>query len=70
MRISELCKELYKKGLDIDGSRETLIATLKEANEEDYSDIDLSKLTAQMEEEDDDSNSSGDDSDASSDSDV
>lgn len=65
MRISDLRKKLYKKGLDIDGSRETLIATLKEAEDDDIS---LSKLVAQMEEEDDDS--SGDDSDASSDSDV
>ena len=53
MRISELRKELYNRGLDIDGSRETLIATLQEA-----------KLSAQMEEEGefDDSSSSGDDS--------
>jgi len=60
MRISELRKKLCKKGLDIDGSRETLIATLKEAEDDDIS---LSKLF-------DDSSSSGDDSETSFDSDV
>ena len=31
MRISELRRKLYEKGLDVDGSRETMIATLKVA---------------------------------------
>ena len=31
MRVSELRKNLDEKGLDIDGSREALIATLKES---------------------------------------
>ena len=72
MRISVLRKKLSKKGLDIDGSRETLIATLNKAYEEEDDAISLSRLVAQMEEEGefDDSSSSGDDSDASSDSDV
>ncbi|KAL7524028.1 hypothetical protein ACHAXR_000411 [Thalassiosira sp. AJA248-18] len=30
MRISDLREKLHEKGLDVDGSRETLIATLKE----------------------------------------
>ena len=30
MRISELRRKLHEKGLDVDGSRETMIATLKE----------------------------------------
>ena len=30
MRISDLRKELHEEGLDVDGSRETMIATLKE----------------------------------------
>ena len=30
MRISDLREMLHKKGLDVDGSRETMIATLKE----------------------------------------
>ncbi|KAL7536378.1 hypothetical protein ACHAXR_007126, partial [Thalassiosira sp. AJA248-18] len=30
MRISDLRKKLHEKGLDIDGSRKTLIVTLKE----------------------------------------
>ena len=30
MRISDLRRKLYEKGLDVDGSRETMIATLKE----------------------------------------
>ena len=30
MRISELRRKLYEKGLDVDVSRETMIATLKE----------------------------------------
>ena len=31
MRISELRRELHVRGLDVDGSRETMIATLKPA---------------------------------------
>lgn len=74
MRISELRKELYEKGLDIDGSRETLIAALKKEKEDFEKDIKLgfdrltNQMLAQMEGEDDDG--SGDDSETSSDSDV
>jgi len=67
MRISELRKELYEKGLDIDGSRETLIAALKKEKEDFEKDIKLGfdRLTNQMLAQNDES-----DSDSSSDSDV
>ena len=32
MRISDLREEVHNRGLDVDGSRETLIATLKESS--------------------------------------
>ena len=32
MKISDLRKQLHGKGLDVDGSRETMIATLKESS--------------------------------------
>jgi len=67
MRISELRKELYENGLDIDGSRETLIATLKKEKEDFEKDIKLGfdRLVNQMLAQDDEP-----DSDSSSDSDV
>ena len=33
MRVSDLRKRLHEKGLDIDGSRKAMIATLKESLE-------------------------------------
>ena len=33
MRVSELRKKLHEKGLDIDGSRKAMIATLREHQE-------------------------------------
>ena len=67
MRISELRKELYEKGLDIDGSRETLIAALKKEKEDFEKDIELGfdRLTNQMLAQNDES-----DSEDSFDSDV
>jgi hypothetical protein len=35
MRISELRRKAYESGLDVDGSREMLIAALEENSEED-----------------------------------
>ena len=35
MRVNELRKKLDQKGLNVDGSRESMIATLKEAQEDE-----------------------------------
>ena len=53
LRISELRKMAHDKDLNVDGSREMLIAALKAAQEHDSSEVDSEEDSEEMEPEED-----------------